>query len=93
LGERGKRDNALVGVIMENTGLQYPEWQGPLQEVLLEFDSKKLPEKALRAEALILERLRQLQQSDNGHHERHAIDYGLSLLRTIRRERLEHPDW
>jgi hypothetical protein len=78
---------------MDNPELQYPEWQRPLQEVLLEFDSQKLSEKALKAEALIFERLRQLQQSDNGHHEREAIDYALSILRTVRREKLNHPDW
>ena len=72
---------------MDDTKLQYPEWQSPLQEVLLEFDPPKLPEKALKAETLILERLQQLQQSDDGHHERVAIDDGLSVLRTIRRER------
>jgi hypothetical protein len=72
---------------MDATKLQYPEWQGPLQEVILEFDRQNLPDKALKAEGIILERLRQLQQSDNGHHEREAIHYGLSVLRTIRRER------
>jgi hypothetical protein len=46
---------------MDDTKLQYPEWQSPLQEVLLEFDPQKLPEKALKAETLILERLQQLQ--------------------------------
>jgi hypothetical protein len=77
---------------MDGAKLQYPEWQGPLQEVVLEFDPEKLSDKALKVEALILERLRQLQQSDNGHHEREAIDYGLSILRTVRLGRLKHPD-
>lgn len=73
--------------------LPYPQWQRSLQEVILEFDRDKLAEKALHAESLILERLRQLQQSNNGHNEREAIDHGLSLLRSIRRERLDYPDW
>jgi putative component of toxin-antitoxin plasmid stabilization module len=71
--------------------LPYPEWQGPLQEAVLEFDRETLAQKALKAEALILERLRQLQQSSDGHQERQAITDGVSLLRIIRRERLGYP--
>jgi hypothetical protein len=73
--------------------LRYPEWQGLLREAVLEFDREKLREKALKAEALIFERLRQLQQSSDGHSERAAISDGLSILRTITRERLNYPDW
>jgi hypothetical protein len=68
--------------------LPYPKWQGPLKEVVLEFDREKLFEKALEAENLILERLRQLEESRNSHSERRAIGDGLSLLETIKRERL-----
>jgi hypothetical protein len=78
-----------TGVVMNDINeLPYPEWQGPLQEVILEFDREKLLEKALKAEALIVERLRQLQESSNGHGEREAIRDGLSVLRVIRREKL-----
>ena len=71
----------------------YSEWQGALQEVVLEIDLVGLSEKALKAETLILKRLRQLQQSNDGHSERAAISDGLSILRTIRHERLDYPDW
>ena len=82
------------GVVMNGeTGFSYPDWRGPLQEVIRELDREKLPEKALKAEALILESLRQLQQSSNGHHERDDIVFGLSILRMIKRDRLGHPDW
>ena len=40
--------------------LPYPEWQRSLQEAILEFDRERLAEKALKAEGMILERLRQL---------------------------------
>jgi CheY-like chemotaxis protein len=74
---------------MNNTmELPYPEWQGPLQAAVLEFDREKLSEKVLKAEARILERLRQLEVSNNGHNEREALSYGLSLLKRIRRDRL-----
>lgn len=72
------------------TELLYPEWQGPLREVLLEFDPERLTEKALRAEALILERLQHLQQSSNHHDERVALDDGLFILKTIT---LPTPTW
>jgi len=71
--------------------LPYPKWQGPLKEVVLEFDREKLLEKALEAENLILERLRQLEESSNSHRERRAVGDGLSLLRMIKRERLGMP--
>jgi hypothetical protein len=77
----------------ETIRLPYPEWQGPLEEAILEFDRDKLDEKVLKAEGMILERLRQFHQSNDGHNERTAINDGLSTLRTIKRERLDHPDW
>jgi hypothetical protein len=77
----------------DETRLSYPDWRGPLQEVICELDREKLPEKALKAEALILEGLRQLQQSNNGHNERDDIIFGLSILRMIKRDRLGHLDW
>lgn len=76
----------------DETGLSYPNWRGPLQEVIRELDREKLPEKALKVEALILEGLRQLQQSNNGQNERDDIIFGLSILKMIKRDRLGHPD-
>ena len=73
--------------------LPYPQWQVPLQEVILEFDPEKLTEKVLQAEDVIFERLRELRPSNNGHHERDAISYGLILLKMIKRDRLGYPDW
>lgn len=73
--------------------LLYPEWQQPLLEAILEFDRHKLPAKALKAEGLILQRLQELQQSEDGCNERAVISDGLSILRTIKCDRLDHPDW
>lgn len=73
----------------ENSELPYPEWQVPAQEVLIESDREKLREKVQSAEGIIFERLRQLEQSRNGHDERDAIHYALSLIKQIKRERLE----
>ena len=68
--------------------LAYPKWQGPLKELVLEFDREKLVEKALDAEKLMLGRLQQLEEASNSDSERKAIGDGLSLLEAIKRERL-----
>lgn len=69
--------------------LPYPEWQQSLLEAILEFDREKLPLKALKAETKILQRLLELQQSPDGHQERRVINDGLSMLRSIKRDRLD----
>jgi hypothetical protein len=66
----------------------YPEWQIPAQGVFLETDPAKLREKIQSAEIKIFERLRQIQRSSDGYHEQIAINRALSLIRTIRHERL-----
>jgi hypothetical protein len=73
--------------------LKYPEWQKPLQEVILEFDRAKLPEKVQKVEALIFYRLQQLRQGNNGYMEKQAINDALTVLRIIQRDRLGFPDW
>jgi hypothetical protein len=72
--------------------LKFPEWQTPLQELILEFDSGKLPKKLQEVETLILERLERLSQSEDGRGERYALDDALSILRVIRRDRLDFRD-
>jgi hypothetical protein len=78
---------------METNELKYPAWQVPLLEVVQESDCGKLPSKVQRVEALIFERLQQLQSSDDGAAERQAINDALELLRTVKHNRLEYPDW
>ena len=75
------------------TELPYPRWQAPLQKVILELDREKLAEKTFQAEDVILERLQELRPSNDSHHEREAIRYGLALLKMIKRDRLGYPDW
>ena len=53
--------------------LPYPKWQTPLRELILEFDREKFRGEALKVEALIFERLRQLLESSNGHYERRLL--------------------
>jgi hypothetical protein len=73
---------------MSDEELKYPQWQLPLQELILEFDREKLPEQLQKVETLIFERLRQLRQGSDGRVETLAIDDALSLIRMIKHDRL-----
>ena len=78
---------------MHDEELKYPEWQKPLQELILEFDRDKLPEKVQQVETLIFERQQQLSRGNDGHMELQAINDALGVLRIIKRDRLGFPDW
>jgi hypothetical protein len=78
---------------MDLDQLKYPFWQVPLQDVMQEFSRDKLPVKIQEVEALIFERLQQLQSSNDGAAERFAISEALELLRTVKHNRLDYPDW
>lgn len=71
---------------------KYPEWQIPLQELILESDRTKLPEKVQKVETLIFERLQQLREGNDGEIETQAINDAVALLRIIKRERVDLPD-
>jgi hypothetical protein len=78
---------------MENSKLKYPAWQIPLQGAVQESDRDKLPGKIQQVEALIFERLQELQGSGDGVVERQAINDALELLRTVKHNQLNYPDW
>jgi hypothetical protein len=78
---------------MKDHNLKYPEWQIPLQEVILEFDLDKLPGKIQRLETLIFQRLQALRSSNDGADEHQAISDAVEILRTVKKERLGFPDW
>jgi len=78
---------------MSGGELKYPKWQGPLQEVILEFNREKLAEKLQKVESLVFECLQQLHQGTDGASEREALNDALSTLRVLRQEKLDYPDW
>lgn len=49
---------------------KFPEWQGPLQDLILEFDRRQ---QARKVEALLLERIRELSVSTGGRKELDAL--------------------
>lgn len=78
---------------MSNEELKFPEWQAPLQDLILEFDPKKLSKKIQKVETVIFERQQQLYQESDGHAERVALNDGLNIIRLIKRDKLGFPDW
>lgn len=78
---------------MSDGELKYPKWQAPLQEVIFELNREKLADKIQKLEALILERVLQLQLGSDSHREQEAINDALSTLRALKRDKLDYPDW
>ena len=78
---------------MSDGKLKYPKWQAPLQEVIFEPDRKKLGDKIQKLEVLILERVLQLQLESDGDSEQEAINDALSILRALKRDKLDYSDW
>jgi hypothetical protein len=78
---------------MTEEELQFPEWQRPLQDVILEFDRERMLKKVQDVEAVIFDRLRQISVTNDGRVEHDALNDALSVLRILKRERLGFPDW
>jgi hypothetical protein len=84
---------AGTGETMDERSLRYPEWQVPLEDVIVEPDPTKLPDRIQTVETLIFQRLAQLESSNDGVVERDAINTALNVLRAVKRDRLAFPDW
>jgi len=68
---------------MSEEELKFPEWQKPLQDLILEFDRERWLEKVKKVEAIITERQQQLALSSDGHVEREALSDALRILRAL----------
>jgi surfactin synthase thioesterase subunit len=71
-----------------NMGLKYPRWQEPLAAAILEFNPQLLPGKLERAEEAIANRIDELLSENDSEHERRALLDGLSIVRSVKRDRL-----
>jgi hypothetical protein len=81
------------GMEYRDDGLQYPDWQSPVQGALLELDRDKLKARVAEAEAAIFNRLQAISQDTDHTAERQAIEDALANLRVVKRESLGFPDW
>jgi hypothetical protein len=73
---------------MRDRELEFPEWQVPLQNLILEFDSEKLPQKVQAVESAILDRLQHIRHQSDRDREQQVLNDGLSTLRVIKSDRL-----
>jgi hypothetical protein len=69
--------------------LEFPEWQGPYMEALMETDQGKLVGRIDLAERTIFLRLKEIQSSSKRRSEEQAIEDALRGLTFLRRETLE----
>jgi hypothetical protein len=69
--------------------LEFPEWQGPYMEALMETDQGKLVGRIDLAERTIFLRLKEIQSSSKRRSEEQAIEDALRGLIFLRRETLE----
>jgi hypothetical protein len=67
--------------------LKFPEWQAPLQDLILEFDRDTMLRKMPEVETRIIERLRSLSRDGEAQDERNALNDALSVLRVLKRDR------
>jgi hypothetical protein len=77
---------------MGDQELRYPEWQVPLQDLILEFDRVRLSRKMQEIETIIVQRLEELSRKSDSRDEREALNDALSILRVIKRDRLRSLD-
>lgn len=76
---------------MDDSELKFPEWQAPFQELIIEFTLHRLPDRLQKAEALVQERLQQLDQRNN-RDEKIALQDALSVLRVMKSDGLNSVD-
>jgi hypothetical protein len=69
--------------------LKYPTWQEPLAAAILELNPQELREKLKCAEEAINSRIQELRFTENSQHELRLLFDGLSIIRGLRRDRLD----
>lgn len=70
----------------DEEGLEYPQWQKPLQEAMLEINGVRLAERVSLAEMAIADRLRSIVQEPGSQLELQAIGDALSSLRILKQD-------
>jgi hypothetical protein len=76
---------------MSEVELKFPDWQVPLQQAILEFDPARFQEEIKKVEAMIHQRMQKLPESPNSQDELVSITDALSLIRSLKRDRLQTP--
>jgi len=73
--------------------LQYPQWQRPLEDAILEFDPPLLRAKLQNAERVVSARLRELDGDLQtcSRDEQEALADALTLIRIMEKDRIRLP--
>ena len=82
-----KKAASIGGLVISD--LEFPEWQGPYMEALMETDQGKLVGRIDLVERMIFLRLKEIQSSSKRRSEEQAIEDALRGLTFLRRETLE----
>ena len=77
-------------------GLEYPEWQQPYQEAVLETDDHRISERIQTAQTAIVARMTSMRITAETRHEAMKLENALRKLASIKEERRnanrqEHP--
>lgn len=75
-----------------NLELEYPGWQEPLAAAILEFNPQQLCGKLQKAEEAITNRIQELAGGEDNEHELRLLFDGLSILRDVKKGRLDLRD-
>src|ERR1700722_1127817 len=73
--------------------IKYPDWEKPLQEAVVEVDKDKLKSQVGAAEPAIFNRLQAISRSPDHAAEHQAIADALALIRVLKRDALDFPEW
>jgi hypothetical protein len=68
---------------MNELELRFPQWQAPFQELIIEFTLQRVPEALQKAEALVHERLQQLDHGNNHRDEKMALQDAMAVIRVL----------
>jgi hypothetical protein len=88
--DTGKLAEAVDGEGEQVSDLEFPEWQRPYIEALMEFDKQKLIERVGLAETAILSRLSAIKISAESRTEAQALEDAPRGLGFLRREGTTH---
>jgi hypothetical protein len=73
--------------------IKYPDWEKPVQEAVVEVDKDKLKSQVGAAETAIFNRLQAISRSPDHAAEHQAIADALALIRVLKRDALDFPEW
>jgi hypothetical protein len=76
--------------------LRFPDWQWPVFEALKEKDSpdkEKLKALVMAAETAIFARQQAISTNSDHHAEQRALEDAVAVLRILKTEALDFPDW